>query len=176
MNKRMSSLSALLLAGTCLMATAGAASASSGDGDNYALAFSSGSGQANATVNDAGGNGSGGGDQPPVIGDPSTGTLQYGNAGIATIASVNLTMSYSCPTGSPSDTRIDAVVEQDNDSFGTNGTTVTCDGTVRSLQLNVAAAQSSTLYVPGPTVVTITLYSPSGSGPYARYASTINIE
>ncbi|MFJ4964035.1 hypothetical protein EES43_27615 [Streptomyces sp. ADI96-02] len=178
MNKRASSLATVLLAGTCLLGTATAATASGDGGDGNtkltAIAVSNGSGQANATVNGAGQPGSTN-PTPPVIGDPSTGTLQYGTTVDATIASVNVSMSYSCPTGSPSDSRIDVVVGQDNGSQGVAGTTVTCDGTVRTLQLNVAAA-TTTLYVPGRTIVTIQLYSPSDPNAlFVHFDTTVNI-
>ncbi|MFD7860601.1 hypothetical protein ACFV6B_40970 [Streptomyces microflavus] len=176
MNKRMSSLAAMLLAAACLLGTATTATASSGgdDPDLTAIAISNGSGQANATVNGAGQSGSGN-PTPPVIGDPSSGTLQYGTTAVTTIASVTVTMSYSCPTGSPADSRIDVVVAQNNGSQGVAGSIITCDGTVRTLQVNVAA-ETQTLYAPGPTVVAIQLYSPSNpSTPYAYFSTTVNI-
>ncbi|MFJ8762971.1 hypothetical protein [Streptomyces cyaneofuscatus] len=164
---------AMLLAGYCLMAAAPLAAADGGSDHLHPIAMVMGSGSATASAvgSDAGGD-DGVSVPPPVVGDPSSGTLQYASTSVSTVV-VNAT--YSCPVGSPADARIDVSVGQNSGALGVDGVVVTCDGTQRSAQITVES-ELGPLYSPGPAVVTLTLYSPSNSDAlYQYYSATITI-
>ncbi|MFJ8762954.1 hypothetical protein [Streptomyces cyaneofuscatus] len=156
------SLVAMVLVGGSLFVAATSAAASGStdrDGDVTAIAVNNGSGSATATANGAG--------QPPldgsspVVGDPETGTLQIGSSSINTI---NVTVSYSCPLGSPTDAYINAEVSQ-GQALGTppESTPAICDGSRRTLLLQ-ASPPSAPYFRPGTATIKVYLLSESVPG------------
>ncbi|WP_124271694.1 hypothetical protein [Streptomyces sp. ADI96-02] len=156
------SLAVMALVGGSLFVTASTAAASghsSGDGNVTAVAVNTGSGSATATANGAG--------QPtlddssPVVGDPASGTIQIVGSSINTI---NVTVSYSCPTGSPADAFISAQVIQ-GQAIGTppSSLSATCDGSLRTLVLPLSPP-SAPFFKPGPATIKAFLLSQSVPG------------
>ncbi|MFD5988556.1 hypothetical protein [Streptomyces cyaneofuscatus] len=156
------SLAVMVLAAGSLFVAATSAAATGHtdrDGDVTAIAVNNGSGSATASAN--------GTEQAPldgsspVIGDPESGTLQIGGGSINTI---NVTVSYSCPLGSPTDAYINAEVTQ-GQTLGTPPESVPaiCDGSLRTLVLQ-ASPPSAPYFRPGPATIQVYLLSESVPG------------